>query len=99
MNSVNFWLALFFTVWAGSALATQAAGTGVISFSGALVEESCILDQMQDQASASCYRDGRTALSPVSLQAQQPLLAGGARTEINWLDKEHRQGILTVNYE
>lgn len=99
MNTFNFSLALFLTVLAGNALATQAAGTGVISFSGAIIEQSCMAEQTQAQASVSCYRNGKTAVLPVSLQGMQTLLTGVARTQIDWLDKERRQGVLTVTYE
>lgn len=99
MKTFKFSLALFLTVLAGNALATQAAGTGVISFSGAIVEQSCTIEQAQDRTSLSCYRNGKTAVLPVSQQGTQTLLTGVARTQIDWLDKERRQGVLTVTYE
>lgn len=98
MSKLNFSLALFLMVPAGSALATVAAGTGVITFSGAITEPGCAVQQEQNQISATCYRDSQLKVSPISLQANGTLPSGIARIDVEWLDQARRQGILIVNY-
>ncbi|WP_380179318.1 hypothetical protein [Kalamiella sp. sgz302252] len=90
--------ALFFIALASSPLVTQAANSGVIHFSGAIVDTGCDMKVEQGQATASCFRDGETEVLPISLQPGKMPLATLAHTEITWLDSERQQGVLTITY-
>lgn len=92
--------AMFFASWMSNALAAdQSANSGTIYFNGTLVTSSCELTSVQDQVSASCYRNGQYQLSRLSLNQSPMTVTEFASTEVRWLDVAHQEGIMTVTYQ
>ncbi|PKH24355.1 fimbrial protein [Enterobacterales bacterium CwR94] len=76
------------------------ASSGIIHFTGAIVESPCSLQQRGNQMVSSCYRNGQTVTTAQAISSTKnltlPLNIG--TTEMRWLDNERRLGILTAIY-
>lgn len=94
---------MFFASWTGSVMAEQRqpqVGSGIIHFSGMIVESQCTHEVQQKQIQVSCERNGQARFSNVSFKnaAIQPLPYNVGTSQIHWLDEQHKMGILTVDY-
>ncbi|KRW58856.1 hypothetical protein AO726_15175 [Pseudomonas sp. TTU2014-080ASC] len=82
--------------------ATAAEISGVIRFTGSIVEGSCDVIPVHDNVQANCQRNGQDVISRHALElaasAPQPLPESIGTSQLNWLDVSRKQGILLVSY-
>lgn len=93
-------VSLLIPLWTETALAGEAqasAGSGIITFQGAIVSPSCEIDQQSDLIRTSCFKQGKTQVYITHPDAQA-LPAELGQTQVKWLDAQHKMGIMTVNY-
>ncbi|WP_421506650.1 hypothetical protein [Erwinia rhapontici] len=94
---------IFFASWTSNVMAEQRqaqGSSGIIQFSGRIVESECTHKIQQKQVQVSCERNGQARSSHVSLKstAQQSLPYNLGTSQIRWLDQQHKLGILMVDY-
>ncbi|MEN5014903.1 hypothetical protein ABEH87_00885 [Erwinia sp. Eh17-17] len=105
MNSTLAAIAvMLFASWTSNALAgnSQAAvNSGTILFVGSIVESPCESGVQQGSLQVSCLRNGKTQTTTLALNttASQPMPHNIGRSQIKWLDGQHRLGILTMEYQ
>lgn len=94
---------MFFASWTGNVMAEQRQlqnASGIIQFSGRIVESECTHEFQQKQLQISCERNGQAKFIHVSLKgsAMQSLPYNIGTSQIQWLDPQHKTGILLVDY-
>lgn len=94
---------MFFASWTSNVVADQPqlpGSSGVIQFSGRIVESECTHKIQQKQVQVSCERNGQARFSHMSLKstAPQSLPYNLGTSQIRWLDQQHKTGILLVDY-
>ncbi|CNH93603.1 fimbrial protein [Yersinia pekkanenii] len=86
---------------ASSAQSTQSA-TGIITFSGAIVDSPCDTAVLDQTITTRCYRDGKILTRRQTLSRNMPLsgiLPGNlASSRMEWLNPQRSLGVLTVTY-
>lgn len=96
-------IVIFFASWTSNVMAEphQAQSTsGIIQFSGRIVESECTHKIQQQQVQVSCERNGQKKFSHVSFKSTtlQSLPYNLGTSQIRWLDQQHKLGILMVDY-
>lgn len=71
---------------------------GVIRFSGAIVEDSCIVDNTQQDISIGCYRDGKDINIVLPISDSESNFARGKVDPVKWLDDSETLGLLKITY-
>lgn len=94
---------MLFASWTSNALAgnsQEAANSGTILFTGSIVESPCQSEINQRSVQVACLRDGQTQAITLALntRASQPMPYNIGHSQLQWLDAEHRLGILTMEY-
>ncbi|MFK8258163.1 type 1 fimbrial protein [Erwinia sp. AnSW2-5] len=104
MNSIVAATAvILFASWTSNVLAEQKhseRSSGIIHFSGGIVESECTHDIQQQKVVISCERNGQEKSRTLSLNNTdlQSLPHNVGTSQISWLDRQKRLGILTVDY-
>ncbi|QKJ87859.1 hypothetical protein PMPD1_2922 [Paramixta manurensis] len=81
---------------------SASATGGTIRFTGAIVEEGCNINVKQGAVQTACFHNGRwqrqsSEIQPLLLTAYT-LPNNAGTTRLQWLDKQHQLGVLTVEY-
>ncbi|MEC5318525.1 hypothetical protein VSX61_06175 [Brenneria populi subsp. brevivirga] len=87
---------------AGAAAASSGKASGIIRFTGQIVEAPCVVSTEQTMVNLSCHRDGK----PVSYKynARSPVTANNAlpetieSTRLDWINPERTMSVLTITY-
>lgn len=81
--------------------AALAETEGTLHFSGAIIENVCLLEQQRDSAYASCRAtDGTTLTAPVTISATTSgfLPADKGITHVQWMNDTRTVGVVTAQY-
>lgn len=87
---------------AGAASTSTGNVSGIIRFTGQIVEEPCIVSTEQAVVSLACHRDGKpvsykyNALLPVATNNALPEVIEDTR--MNWINPERTMSVLTITY-
>lgn len=86
-----------------TAQAVPATSTGRISFSGAIVEDACrIQQQQQDQMQVTCLSGPAQTTETLNLQQlakQSPLRLASSQVSCRWIDSRHTMAVVTISHE
>ncbi|WP_312241802.1 hypothetical protein [Pantoea sp.] len=90
--------AIFLSTLTFSAL--SAAESGTVTFSGQIVEDICDGSVAGDTPQISCYRDGKWKSQPLSMNTKTEghLPYNIGKTQLQWIDKAKKIGIMTISY-
>ena len=93
-------IVIFFASWTSNVMAEPQNTSGIIQFSGRIVESECTHKIQQQQVQVSCERNGQAKFSHVSFKSNelQPLPYNLGTSQIRWLDQQHKLGIFMVDY-
>ncbi|AJI94108.1 hypothetical protein BD65_780 [Yersinia ruckeri] len=95
-------LGLALICFSGMAVADNAANTGTVSFTGAIVDTSCQFEVVVQTLETQCYRNGKifnqrqVITADSAMTSQLPANVGTSKTE--WLNKQHSLAIVTISY-
>lgn len=89
-----------------TAQAVPATSTGRISFSGAIVEDACRIQQQQDQMQVTCLSGPAQTTETLNLQQlakqlakQSPLHLASSQVSCRWIDPRHTMAVITISHE
>lgn len=105
MNSIaTATVVMLFASWTSNVVAGQSQSgniSGTVEFYGSIVEPPCTPEIYPYQLKVSCERNGHSRITTVALNnaTAQPLPYNLGRSQVRWLDRQHRLGILTLTYE
>ncbi|CNE15757.1 hypothetical protein QVN42_06365 [Yersinia nurmii] len=95
-------LSVALVLFSWTALANGAATSGIVRFTGSIVDAPCQIDFSAQTLATRCYSNGK------NLSQRQVITAGMDTTsnlpgnlgtsEIQWLNKERNLAIVTINY-
>lgn len=92
-------LGLSFTVSAANDVKTV---SGVIRFTGAIVESACDMGATANNFEARCTRSGQSATSNLSVNTQplvpEQLPAKFGTSQLHWVDSSKKQAIMMFAY-
>jgi len=76
------------------------AGSGQITFRGAITQGSCDMNVVQNRIIASCYNpvSGQTGVTTADLSEQQSLDKLPVEVKIRWINPEKNRGVIEVTY-
>ncbi|CNI00754.1 Uncharacterised protein [Yersinia pekkanenii] len=77
----------------------SSATDGIITFTGAIVESPCSINNLQHAVDIECYRNGNNTHTITPLNSSQINFPGGKATGITWLNTAHTLGIMNVEYQ
>lgn len=80
---------------------THSAASGIIYFSGEIVEDGCAVAPRQNNIHISCFDSQhqiKTAQIATKAYSPQPLPGNRGTTEMEWLDNSRTTGVVTVSY-
>lgn len=76
----------------------RSASTGVVHFSGAIVDSGCSVAMSQQDVSVGCYNNGKTTYTKTSVYASKIEFPSGKISKIKWIDANKKLGVMTVTY-
>ncbi|MGL5130138.1 MAG: type 1 fimbrial protein [Aeromonas popoffii] len=82
--------------------ATQASSTGRITFSGAIVEDACRINQQDKQMQVTCLSGAKQATEALNLQqlaTQSPQRLATSLVSYRWIDQRHTKAVITINQD
>jgi hypothetical protein len=82
--------------------ATQASSTGRITFSGAIVEDACRINQQDKQMQVTCLSGAKQATEALNLQqlaTQSPQRLATSQVSYRWIDQRHTKAVITINQD
>jgi type 1 fimbria pilin len=82
--------------------ATQASSTGRITFSGAIVEDACRINQQDKQMQVTCLSGAKQATEDLNLQqlaTQSPQRLATSQVSYRWIDQHHTKAVITINQD
>ena len=84
------------------AQARSATSTGHITFSGAIVEDACHIEQQQDQVQVTCLSGPQQTTDTLNLrqlakQSSQRLAT--SQVSYRWIDSRQTMSIITISHE
>ena len=85
-----------------TAQAVPVTSTGRISFSGAIVEDACRIQQQQDQMQVTCLSGPAQTTETLNLQQlakQSPLRLASSQVSCRWVDPRHTMAVITISHE
>ncbi|MFA7824933.1 type 1 fimbrial protein [Aeromonas dhakensis] len=85
-----------------TAQAVPATSTGRITFSGAIVEDTCRIQQQQDQMQVTCLSGPAQTIETLSLQQlarQSPLRLSSSQVSYRWIDPRHTMAVITISHK
>lgn len=77
---------------------TAQAASGMITFSGAIVNESCQVNNSNENINVKCYSDGKIQSTTAPINASNINFTEGQVKNIKWINDEHTLGIMNVVY-
>jgi type 1 fimbria pilin len=83
-------------------LATSATSTGRITFSGAIVEDACRINQQEKQMQVTCLSGPKQATEALNLQqlaTQSPQRLATSQVSYRWIDPHHTMAVITISHK
>lgn len=71
---------------------------GVIHFSGAIVEDSCTIDNTDQDINIGCYRDGKDINIVLPISDSKSSFPQGEVHPVKWLNDSETLGLLKITY-
>ncbi|PTT44571.1 hypothetical protein DBR19_21855 [Aeromonas sp. HMWF014] len=90
------------TLGISMAQATSASSTGRITFSGAIVEDACRINQQEEQMQVTCLSGPKQTTETLNLQQlakQSPLRLATSQASYRWIDPHHTMAVITISHE
>ncbi|WP_323934875.1 type 1 fimbrial protein [Aeromonas caviae] len=84
------------------AQARSATSTGHITFSGAIVEDACHIEQQQDRVQVTCLSGPQQTTDTLNLRQlaqQSPQRLATNQVSYRWIDSRQTMAIITISYE
>ncbi|MDH0349526.1 type 1 fimbrial protein [Aeromonas caviae] len=84
------------------AQARSATSTGHITFSGAIVEDTCHIKQQQDRVQVTCLSGPQQTTDTLNLRQlaqQSPQRLATNQVSYRWIDSRQTMAIITISYE
>lgn len=104
MHSIAATLVVFLCAsWTSNVVAGQGqseSGSGIIHFSGSLVEDPCTSQVQQQQLKVLCQRNGQTNTSTQGLDItkSQSLPFNLGTSQFHWVDRKQMLGVVAITY-
>lgn len=77
----------------------NSASSGVIRFTGAIVEGGCSFNNTQRTVDIGCYNNGKETHTKASIKSSKINFTQGEVTGIKWVNASHTLGIMNVTYQ
>lgn len=84
-----------------SVVAAAAANDGTIHFNGTIVETGCQVENQQQKAIFSCFKEGKMHRQTLALHQLigVNLKQANATARMEWRDASHHVGVLQISYQ